>query len=192
MSTCTIRERYLYGCWEVEPERGGRATSGVRGVLLVCNGWVDEIWFAVTVDISHSNIVGDVWAKICQCRVRPRSDGRRRREGDVFEVSLRHSNGINGSIVVHITDVQGTEGVGHVDNMRTCLSGGREGVCCWKQICLTVEFDDGHVIIVTRVGCLTGCIVNTFAAQEPDVLIVTLSGETLLGLAPITDFETSI
>ena len=105
---------------------------------------------------------------------------------------MGHCDGINGTISIHVTDVQSTECVRHVDNMGTCLSGRREGVGCWEQIGLTVKLDDGDVVVVSWVRCLASGVIDTFTSQEPNVFVVTLSGEALLRFSPVSDFEAAI
>ena len=89
----------------------------------------------------------------------------------VLEVAFHHSNGVN---VANTADVGDGEVLSR-DNTHVDLRGA--GLTCavgirnWVVLQQTIKLDHGDVVVVSRVGHLAGGVVQSFTAQQEDVVI---------------------
>ena len=97
-------------------------------------------------------------------------------EAHVLEVAVHHSDGVDVAVSTDISDgeVLGENNT-HVDDVGVGLVGA-VGVRGGVVLELAVVLDDGDVVVVAGVGDLSGGVIETFAAQQEDIIVGTSTG----------------
>ena len=91
--------------------------------------------------------------------------------GHVLEVAVHHGDGVDVAAGANVSngEILGG-GDAHVDHVRVGLVGS-VGVRCGVVLAETIVFDDGDVVVCTRVGDLAGSVVKALASQKEDVVV---------------------
>ena len=192
VAAVSIGKRHLDGGREVQEETGGAATRRVRGILLEGDGGVDEVGFAVPVEVGDHDGPRNVRPEVRQLRTAEGSLRGGAFVAHVLEVAVHHGNGVDVAVAADVCDgeVFGADNA-HVDDVGVGLVRA-VAVGCRVVLELAVVFDDGDVVVVTWVGGLARGVVQAFAAKQEDVVVGAGAGEAALGFAVVANFDHSI
>ena len=192
MAAVSVGEGHLDGGREVEEEARGASASRVGGVLLESDGRIDKVRLAIAVQVSNLDGPGDVGSEIGQLRVSEGSLSGGLLVTYVFEVAVHDSDGVDVAATANVSDgkIFGQDDT-HVDDVCVGLVGS-VGVGGRVVLELAVVFDDGNVIVVSGIGGLARGVIQTFAAQQEDIIVSTGAGQSALRLAVIANFNRAV
>ena len=144
---------------------------------------------AVAVEISHGEVVGDVWSEVGKLRRAPVPLRGGHGVGDVAHVAVGHGDDVSRAVVVKVCNVQPTKHGAHLDDGGVRWQGGGETV---DGLRAATVLQNRHVVAVAGVGGCPGGVVNALAAYQENVVVNAGAQSGLFGFTVIANFELAV